>query len=150
MSLVVDVSVFIDRLFIYDENRSNRARRLFKLIDEKGLSIFEPQVFGIELASQLVRRRPRTIAERLYNEIMDKVIVVDEIEYDLLIDIALLTACRAIDTFYIATASIISAILVSADKVMINNARRYRIEAYYIHDINDYNTLLSRINQITI
>jgi len=43
MSLVVDVSVFIDRLFIYDENRSNRAQNLFKLIDEKGLSIFEPQ-----------------------------------------------------------------------------------------------------------
>jgi len=80
MSLVVDVSVFIDRLFIYDENRSNRAHSLFKLIDERELSIFEPQVFGIELASQLVRRKPRTIAERLYNEIMDKVITIDEIE----------------------------------------------------------------------
>ncbi len=150
MSLVVDISVFIDRLFIYDESRSNRARSLFKLIDEKSFSIFEPQVFGIELASQLVRRKPRTIAEKLYNEIMDKVIVIDEIEYDLLLDIALSTACRAIDAFYIATASIISAILVSADRVMVNNARRYGIEAYYIHDINDYNALLSKINQTTV
>ena len=150
MSLVVDVSVFIDRLFIYDESRSNRARSLFKLIDEKGLSIFEPPVFGIELASQLVRRKPRTIAEELYNEIMDKVIVIDEIEYDLLLDIALSTACRAIDAFYIATASIISAILVSADKVMVNNARRYGIEAYYIHDTNDYNALILKINQNTV
>ena len=39
MSLVVDVSVLIDRLFIYDENRSNRARSLFKLMDERDLSI---------------------------------------------------------------------------------------------------------------
>ena len=29
MNIVVDVSVFIDRLFIYDEERSNRARNLF-------------------------------------------------------------------------------------------------------------------------
>jgi len=150
MSLVVDVSVFIDRLFVYDENRSNRAHSLFKIIDEKGLSIFEPQVFGIELASQLVRRKPRIIAEELYSKIMDKAIVIDEIEYELLLDIALSTACRAIDAFYIATASIISAILVSADKVMVNNARRYGIEAYYIHDMNDYNVLLSKINQIIV
>lgn len=150
MSLVIDVSVFIDRLFIYDEERSNRTRSLFKLIDERGLSIFEPQVFGIELASQLVRRKPRTIAEKLYNEIMDKVIIIDETEYDLLLDIALSTACRAIDAYYIATASLISAILVSADKIMVNNTKRYRIEAYYIHDISDYNALISKISQITV
>jgi len=37
MNLVIDVSVFIDRLFIYDEERSRRARSLFKLIGEKNL-----------------------------------------------------------------------------------------------------------------
>ena len=65
MNLVIDVSVFIDRLFIYDEERSRRARSLFKLIGEKELNIFEPQVFGIELVSQLVRRKPRDIAKEL-------------------------------------------------------------------------------------
>ncbi len=148
MSLVVDVSVFIDGLFIYDEMRSSRARSLFKLISEKGFNIIEPQVFGIELVSQLVRRKPRAIAKKLYDEIMSKVIIIDEIEYDLLIDIALATGCRAIDAFYIAVASIISTMLVSADKVMVNNARKYGVEAYYIHDINDYNALPPRINQI--
>jgi len=64
-------------------------------------------VFGVELASQLVCRKPRNIAEKLYNEIMDKVVVIDEIDYDLLLDIALSTACRAIDAFYIATASLV-------------------------------------------
>ena len=148
MSLVVDASVFIDRLFIYDEKRSSRARNLFKLIDEKCFNIIEPQVFGVELASQLVRRKPIVVAKKLYDEIMGKVIVIDEIEYDLLVDIALATGCRAIDAFYIAVASIISTILVSADKVMVDNARKYGVEAHYIHDINDYNALLSRINQI--
>ncbi len=148
MSIVVDVSVFIDRLFIYDEKRSSRARSLFRLIDEKGFNIIEPQVFGIELTSQLVRRKPRATAKKLYDKIISKVIIIDEIEYDLLIDIALVTGCRAIDAFYIAVASIISTILVSADRVMVNNARKYGVEAYYIHDINNYSALLSRINQI--
>ncbi len=148
MNLVIDVSVFIDRLFIYDEERSRRARSLFKLIGEKELNIFEPQVFGIELVSQLVRRKPRDIAKELYSKIMEKVIVIDEIEYDSLLDIALTTGCRAIDAFYIAVANIISAILVSADKAMVNNARKYGVEAYYIHNLNDYNSLVSRINQI--
>ena len=81
---------------------------------------------------------------------MDRVIIIDEIEYDLLLDIALSTACRAINTFYIAIASLISTMLVSADKVMVNNARRYGIEAYYIHNINDYNILISKINQAIV
>ncbi len=79
---------------------------------------------------------------------MEKVIVIDEIEYDSLLDIALTTGCRAIDAFYIAVANIISAILVSADKVMVNNERKYGVEVYYIHNLNDYNSLVSRINQI--
>ncbi len=146
MNLIVDVSVFIDRIFIYDEKRSNRARNLFKFIDEKGFNIFEPQVFGIELVSQLVRRKPQAIARKLYDEIMDKIIIVDDIEYDLLLDIAISTACRAIDAYYIATANIISAILISADKIMVDNARKYGVEAYYIHNLGDYNTLISRIS----
>ena len=149
MNLVIDVSVFIDRLFIYDEERSLRARKLFRLVDDRGLNIFEPSVFGIELASQLVRRKPRSIAEKLYNEIIDKVVIIDDIDYGLLLDIALSTACRAIDTYYIAVARMLSSILVSADKIMVGNARKYGVEAYYIHDINGYSSLISRISRDT-
>ncbi|MCD6300839.1 MAG: type II toxin-antitoxin system VapC family toxin [Staphylothermus sp.] len=149
MNLVVDVSVFIDSLFVYNEERSYRARNLFKLITNKDLNIFEPQVFGIELASQLVRRKPRDLAMKIYNEIINKIIMIDEIDYELLLDIALSTGCRAIDTFYIAASSLIPAILVSADKTMIENARKYGVNAYYIHSSIDYNALISRINQPT-
>lgn len=147
LNLVIDVSVFIDRLFVYDEERSRRACNLFRLVSEKGLNIFEPLVFGVELASQLVRRKPRTVAEIIYDEIIGKVIIVEEIEYDLLLDIALSTACRAIDAYYIATASIVSAVLVSADKIMVRNAKKYGVEAYYIHNLNECNALISRISQ---
>ena len=145
MNLVIDVSVFIDRLFIYDEERSNRARNVFRIVDKKGYNIFEPQVFGIELASQLIRRKPRDIAERVYDEVMERVIVVEEIDYDLLLDVAFQTGCRAIDTYYIATASIVDGILISADRVMVTNAKRYGIDAYYIHDAREYNELISKL-----
>ena len=147
MNLVIDVSVFIDRLFIYNEERSRRARNVFKIVDMKGYNIFEPQIFGIELASQLIRRKPKDIARRMYDEIMDRVIVVEEIEYDLLLDVAFQTGCRAVDTYYIATTSIVDGKLVSADKVMVTNAKRYGVNAYYIHDIKEYNELMSKLQQ---
>lgn len=65
MNIVIDVSVLIDRLFIYNEERSRKARNVFRVVDEKGYNIFEPQVFGVELASQLIRRKPRDIAKRI-------------------------------------------------------------------------------------
>lgn len=76
---------------------------------------------------------------------MDKVVVVDEISYDLLLDIALSTGCRAIDSYYIASTDMASAILVSADKIMVRNARKYGIEAYYIYEPNEYDALISKI-----
>ena len=148
-NLVVDVSVFFDRLFIYSEERSERARNLFRLIDDKGFSIFVPQVFGVELVSQLVRRKPREVAGKVYEEIIDRVIIVEDIDYELLLDIAFQTACRAIDAYYIAAASLASGVLVSADKVMVDNAKNYGIEAYYILDTNDYNKLISKISRTT-
>jgi len=61
-NLVVDISVFIDRLFIYSEERSKRAQNLFRYIDKIGLNVFEPQVFCVELAAKLVCRKPRRVA----------------------------------------------------------------------------------------
>ena len=145
MNLVIDISVFIDRLFIYSEERSRRARNVFRIVDKKGYNVFEPQVFGIELASQLIRRKPRDIAKRIYDEVMERVIVVEEIEYDLLLDIAFQTGCRAIDTYYIATVSIVDGVLISADGMMATNAKRYGVNAYYIHEAREYNELMSKL-----
>lgn len=132
-------------MFIYDPERTTRVRKLFNVIDDKNLNIFVPAVFGIELASQLVRRKPKIIAQEVYDVIMSKVIVIEDIEYDLLFGIAFSTGCRAIDAFYIAASSIVPAILVTADRIMSNNARKYGIEAYYIHDETDFKTLISKI-----
>ena len=44
MNLVIDVSVLIDNFFVYDEEQSNRARSLFKLVTDKDL-ILIPGMF---------------------------------------------------------------------------------------------------------
>ena len=130
--MIVDVSVFVDALFVYDEGRSRLAFEFLKALDEKGHDILEPEVFGIELISQLVRRRPREVSKKIYDEIMQRVIIVDDIEYDTLFEIALTTGCRAIDAYYIAVAYEVSDVLVSSDKVMVDNARKHGVEAYYL------------------
>ena len=66
--------------FIYSEERSRRARDLFRYIDKEGFTIFEPQVFGVELASQLARRKPRKVARKVYEEIVDRVIILEDID----------------------------------------------------------------------
>ena len=131
--MIVDVLVFVDALFVYDdEGRSRLAFEFLKALDEKGHDILEPEVFGIELISQLVRRRPREVSKKIYDEIMQRVIIVDDIEYDTLFEIALTTGCRAIDAYYIAVAYEVSDVLVSSDKVMVDNARKHGVEAYYL------------------
>ena len=108
-----------------------------------------PRFFGVELVAQLVRRKPRMVARRLYEEIIDRIIILEDIDYELLLDIAYQTGCRAIDAYYIAAASLVSGILVSADKIMVDNAKKYGVDAYYLLDTDDYNKLVSKIRRTT-
>ncbi len=143
-NLVVDVSVFIDSLFEYDRDRTLRARSIFKAVDTEGHVILEPEIFGVELIAQLVRRKPRRVAETVYEKIMKRIILVGDLNYSKLFRIALKTGCRAIDAFYIAAAEASDAVLVTADKMMADNARKYgEIRSYYIHRESDFRDLLS-------
>lgn len=45
---------------------------------------------------------------------------------------ALKTGSRAIDSYFIATAEMTDSILVSNDRVMVNNARKAGVNAYYL------------------
>ncbi len=41
------------------------------------------------------------------------------------------TGCRAIDAYFIATAKVTNSILITNDRIMAKNAKRYNIETYY-------------------
>ena len=62
--IVVDASVFIDLLFEYNYERTHSAEELFSILEEKGLSILEPDLFKVELAGQIARRVKKDLAPK--------------------------------------------------------------------------------------
>ena len=48
--IVVDASVFIDLIFEYNSERTHYAEELFTLLEEKGLTILEPDLFKVGLS----------------------------------------------------------------------------------------------------
>ena len=71
--IVLDTSVFIDALFRFDEQRSRLAGDLFRVTQNIGISIIEPEVFKIELIGQLVRKTEKREAFEIYNAIVNKI-----------------------------------------------------------------------------
>jgi len=131
--IAVDTSVFLDELFKYDQKRHEKARILFRLIEEKDVLIVEPEIFKIELIGQLVRRMEKDEATILYESIVEKLEFIKTKELERLsFSIAFETGSRAIDTFYIAATKIGSAHLVSNDKIQVESARKFGVEAYYL------------------
>nr|WP_230972348.1 PIN domain-containing protein [Archaeoglobus neptunius] len=60
--------------------------------------------------------------------------------------IALNTGCRAIDAYFIATAKLTNSVLVTNDRIMAGNARKARVESYYI--INEFDTAIKRLAEV--
>jgi hypothetical protein len=133
--IIVDTSVFLDELFKFDQKRHDKARILFRLIEEKDVLIVEPEIFKIELIGQLVRRMEKAEATILYDSIVKRLEFVKTKDSEgIAFSIAFETGSRAIDTFFIAAAKIGSAHLVSNDKIQVESARKYGVEAYYLLD----------------
>ncbi len=144
---VIDTSVFIDMLFRFNEKRYNLANRLFRLLQDVETTIVEPEIFKMELIGQLVRRMNKNEAIILYEEIIERVEVVKiESLKELAFSIAFETGCRAVDSFYVAVAKMKDSILVSNDKVQVESARKYGIEAYYL--IEDFDKVIERLKEI--
>ncbi len=46
--IVVDTSVYVDALFVFDERRYELVKNFFRVIQNEGLKVVEPEVFKIE------------------------------------------------------------------------------------------------------
>ncbi|NOR78685.1 MAG: hypothetical protein GQ523_09780 [Methanophagales archaeon] len=55
------------------------------------------------------------------------------------------TGSRAIDAFYIAAAKIRSAILVSNDKIQVESAKKFKVEAYYL--VEEFDQIKEKLYQ---
>ena len=133
--IAVDTSVFLDELFKFDQKRHEKARIIFRLIPAGNILIVEPEIFKIELIGQLVRRMEKDEATILYESIVEKLEFIKTKDLvEIAFSIAFETGSRAIDSFYIAASKIKDAILVSNDKIQVENAIKFGVEAYYLLD----------------
>ncbi|ALM76141.1 type II toxin-antitoxin system VapC family toxin [Thermococcus barophilus] len=137
--IVIDTSVFIDALFNFNEERNKKAKRFFRLVQDNSIQIFEPDIFKIELIGQLVRRLKHDEAIMLYELITENIEFIETLKlWEISFDIALKTGCRAIDSFYIGTANVRNALLISNDKFQVESARKFGVKAFYlIEEIKD-------------
>ena len=71
-----------------------------------------------------------------------KVLSEDDI-FELAISIAFDTHCRAVDAYFIATAKLTNSILITNDRIMANNAKKYNVEAYYL--VKDFDRVIERL-----
>jgi len=148
---VVDTSVFADYYFIYPRKpeRHERARIILNKLSSLGLPVYEPFLFEVELRALLVRRiKPKQVLKIVSITLEHVNLVREELIHDRAAEIALLTGCRAVDAYYIATAKHASAALITNDKVMRNNALKTGIEAYYLLNVNDYNKLINKLKPV--
>jgi len=139
--IVVDTSVWLD-LFLEDSDRKKIAEEFIEVVE---VTIYEPEVFKIELAGTLSRRFKKDDVLSFIDEITSKVRLIENPD-QLALQIALDTGCRAIDSYFIAAAKLTNSILITNDRVMANNARKAGIEVYYL--IEDFDEALKRLKEM--
>jgi len=129
--ITVDTSIFIDLLFEYDSNRTLKAEEVLGIILEKGLEIINPTAFKVELAGVLTRRMQIDKALEIIKSILFEIKLIPNPD-ELAFDVALKTGSRATDAYFIATAKLTNTILITNDRMMAINAKKYGVEAYYL------------------
>ena len=145
---VVDTSVFADYYFLYPRKpeRHERAREVLDRLSSLGLPVYEPFLFEVELRAVLVRRiKPEQVLEIVGIVLRHVNVIGEKLIHDKAAEIALLTGCRAVDAYYIATAKHVNAILITNDKAMKYNALKAGVKAYYLLNDEDYKALISKL-----
>ncbi len=125
--IVIDTSVWLD-LFLEDSDRKKIAEEFMNAVN---VTIYEPEVFKIELAGTLSRKFGKDDVLSFINDVMSKIKLIEN-PNELAFQIALNTGCRAIDSYFIATAKVTDSVLITNDKIMAKNAKKAKIEAYYL------------------
>lgn len=124
-----------------------KQRCFFDKISERDFIIYEPFLFDVELIGILRRKYNEKVVYEILVDLKGKIEVLDETStHKLALDIAMKTHCRAVDAYFISTAKLTNSILVTNDRVMANNAKRYGIEAYYL--IEDFDKVIKRLKEL--
>jgi len=142
--IVIDTSVLVDYVFEEDVTRNDIAKETLKLV--KGLRVFVPRILLIEFMA-VARRLGMSISKQdVVRLTADFVLLSEDTIFDEAFKIAEHVHPRAADAYFIATAKLTDSILITNDKVMANNAKRYGIECYYL--IEDFDKAVERLKEV--
>jgi len=142
--IVIDTSVLVDCLFEKDVNRNKIAKKTVKIL--KGLKVFAPRIFLIEFVS-VARRLGMKITRSEVTELTsDFIILSEDVLFEEAFKIAETVHSRASDAYFIATAKLTNSILITNDKIMNENAKKYGVESYYL--IEEYEEVEKRIKEM--
>jgi len=141
--IVVDTSVWVDLFITKNSIRSYLAEKAFEIIEEMEIEIYAPKLFVIEFTSTM----KRLAGDLIPTGIFEKINLLDEaVIFETAKDIAIKVHPRAADAYFIATAKLTDSILITNDRVMANNAKKYGIEAYYL--IEESDNVLERLKKM--
>ncbi len=144
MGLTIDTSVLIDFFTKKYVERSEKSKEFLKA--SKGKAVYCPKIILAEILGVLVRYNIR-LADLGYNFVLRNFNLVEERSiFDEVLKICKNTGCRAVDSYFIATAKLTNSILVTNDRIMANNAKKAEVEAYYL--IEDFDRVIMRIKEI--
>lgn len=131
--IVIDTSVFTDFFIEFEVSRHTTVVKFIDVISERDVVVYEPFVFEVELGGILRRKFDEKTVFDILSDLKSKIEIVEEhLIHNLALEIAIKTHGRAIDSYFAATAKFTNSILVSCDRIMVNNARKAGIEAYYL------------------
>ena len=108
-----------------------------------GKKVFVPRVFIIEVVAVAKRLGLEIDKREILNLISKFNIVGKERIFNIALYIADKVHPRAIDAYYIATAILTNSVIVSNDKILIENCKKAGIKAYYL--IEEFDDLKKEI-----
>ncbi|ACX72795.1 PilT protein domain protein [Methanocaldococcus vulcanius M7] len=144
IKVVLDTSVIVKSILlprkslpkdIYDREikTHNKCKQLIKFLNNEGINVYLPKVALVEVASVLKRHGYPKIALQVIESLSNSYNFVSENEiFEHSIDIALKTGASGFDCYFIATSSMLNAILITDDEKMNKHANSIGLKSILI------------------
>jgi len=145
MGLTIDTSVLIDFFTKKDLDRYRKSEILLK-VARGVIPIYCPKIILAEIYGVLVRYSIK-LANLGYNFAFNNFNLLGEEEiFGDVLRICKSTGSRDVDAYFAATAKLTNSILITNDRIMAENAKKYGIECYYL--IEEFDTAMERIKEL--
>ncbi len=145
--LVVDASVAVDLFAGKDPHRTDAAEKVFRCFLSNSIYVYAPRLFLVEVAGVLVRFLSHNIVKDIVERLSEEILIIgDDLYFEKSVKIALATASRGADAYYIGLAETLNAPLATSDKVQAQNARKVGTKSFYILNRRELEELIKLLD----